>query len=96
MSLKEEDCSDNLDGVTEKQLNVLQEWEAKFKVKYSIVGTVGFLCFTLLPSLIRQRDASSLMICKRIGPQPFSFLCLIDSRWGGMHLQMAIKKFQAA
>ena len=40
MSLKEEDCSADLNGLNEKQLHTLHEWEEKFKAKYDIVGTV--------------------------------------------------------
>ena len=41
MSLKEEDCSADLSGLSEKQLHTLHEWEEKFKTKYSIVGKVS-------------------------------------------------------
>ena len=41
MSLKQEDCSADLDGLSEKQLLTLHEWEEKFKTKYNIVGTVS-------------------------------------------------------
>lgn len=40
MSLKAEDCTDNLEGVTEKQMGTLKEWEDKFRVKYPVVGEV--------------------------------------------------------
>ena len=40
MSLEEKDCTDDLSGLTEKQLGTLQEWEDKFKTKYEIVGRV--------------------------------------------------------
>lgn len=45
MSLKEEDCTDDLTGVSQKQLGVLQEWEDKFKTKYEVVGNVRPPCF---------------------------------------------------
>ena len=41
MSLKEEDCTANLEGVTEKQMGTLKEWEDKFHTKYPVVGEVG-------------------------------------------------------
>ena len=41
MSLKAEDCTSNLEGVTEKQLGTLKEWEDKFLTKYPVVGEVG-------------------------------------------------------
>ena len=41
MSLKEEDCSADLDGLSEKQLHTLHEWEEKFQTKYDIVGSVS-------------------------------------------------------
>ena len=41
MSLKEEDCTDDLQGVSDKQMGVLQDWEEKFKIKYEVVGKVS-------------------------------------------------------
>lgn len=40
MSLKEEDLTDNLADVTEKQMHTLEDWETKFRAKYPIVGKV--------------------------------------------------------
>ena len=40
MSLVAEDCNDKLDDLSKHQLEVLQDWEAKFKEKYEIVGQV--------------------------------------------------------
>lgn len=45
MSLKDEDCSNDLAGLTDKQMNTLQEWEDKFKTKYEIVGKACFFLF---------------------------------------------------
>ena len=42
MSLKAEDCTAELDGLTEKQLETLGDWETKFRGKYPIVGQVPF------------------------------------------------------
>ena len=45
MSLADEDCNDKLDDLSKRQLEVLQEWEAKFQEKYKVVGKVPpFLC----------------------------------------------------
>lgn len=38
MSKNEEDISGNLDGLTEKELGVLDDWETKFRAKYPVVG----------------------------------------------------------
>lgn len=38
MSLKEEDCTGDLDGLDEKQLKVLDDWQKKFDEKYPVVG----------------------------------------------------------
>ena len=38
MSLKAEDCTADLEGVTPKQLDTLGEWVAKFEKKYRVVG----------------------------------------------------------
>lgn len=40
MSKNEEDVSPSLDGLSEKEMGVLNDWEKKFEAKYSIVGTV--------------------------------------------------------
>ncbi|KAL6544251.1 Bifunctional protein GlmU [Orobanche gracilis] len=40
MSKKEIDVVSNLDGLTEKEIAVLADWENKFKAKYPIVGKV--------------------------------------------------------
>lgn len=49
MSLAEEDCNDKLDDLTKRQIDVLQEWEAKFQEKYKVVGQVSscIRCFIL-------------------------------------------------
>ena len=45
MSLSDEDCNDKLDDLSKRQLEVLQEWEAKFQEKYKVVGKVAaFSC----------------------------------------------------
>ncbi|KMZ73396.1 putative steroid-binding protein 3 [Zostera marina] len=38
MSKNEEDISDDLSGLTEKEIGVLEDWEKKFQVKYPVVG----------------------------------------------------------
>ncbi|KDP33496.1 hypothetical protein JCGZ_07067 [Jatropha curcas] len=40
MSKNDEDISPSLDGLTEKEIGVLNDWEKKFEVKYPIVGRV--------------------------------------------------------
>lgn len=40
MSKNEEDVTDDLDGLSEKELGVLADWEKKFEGKYPIVGRV--------------------------------------------------------
>lgn len=41
MSLKVEDCTGNLDGLTQDQLNTLEGWEKRYKEKYPVVGTLS-------------------------------------------------------
>ncbi|XP_071723942.1 probable steroid-binding protein 3 [Rutidosis leptorrhynchoides] len=38
MSKNDEDISPNLDGLTEKEITVLNDWEKKFEAKYPVVG----------------------------------------------------------
>uniref|UniRef100_A0A0C9S953 TSA: Wollemia nobilis Ref_Wollemi_Transcript_1997_664 transcribed RNA sequence n=1 Tax=Wollemia nobilis TaxID=56998 RepID=A0A0C9S953_9CONI len=40
MSKNEEDISASLDGLTDKEIGVLEDWEKKFEAKYSVVGRV--------------------------------------------------------
>ncbi|CAA2985500.1 probable steroid-binding protein 3 [Olea europaea var. sylvestris] len=40
MSKNEEDVIASLDGLTDKEMGVLNDWEKKFEAKYPIVGTV--------------------------------------------------------
>lgn len=40
MSTEEEDCNGNLEGLGFTELDVLRDWEAKFNVKYGIVGKI--------------------------------------------------------
>ncbi|KAJ9167635.1 hypothetical protein P3X46_019252 [Hevea brasiliensis] len=40
MSKEDEDVSPSLDGLTEKEMGVLNDWEKKFEAKYPIVGRV--------------------------------------------------------
>ncbi|MQM14315.1 hypothetical protein Taro_047244 [Colocasia esculenta] len=40
MSKSEEDVTGDLDGLTEKELGVLDDWEKKFQAKYPVVGRV--------------------------------------------------------
>ncbi|GER45118.1 membrane-associated progesterone binding protein 2 [Striga asiatica] len=42
MSKDESDVVPNLDGLTEKEIGVLDDWEKKFQAKYPIVGTVTY------------------------------------------------------
>lgn len=41
MSTKSEDVSADLDGLTEKEIQVLDDWDKKFKAKYPVVGHVA-------------------------------------------------------
>ncbi|XP_020570941.1 probable steroid-binding protein 3 [Phalaenopsis equestris] len=38
MSKNEEDVSGNLDGLSVKEMGVLEDWEKKFQAKYPVVG----------------------------------------------------------
>ncbi|CAL5358811.1 hypothetical protein ACSBR2_036734 [Camellia fascicularis] len=40
MSKNEEDVCASLDGLSEKEIGVLNDWEKKFEAKYPIVGRV--------------------------------------------------------
>jgi membrane-associated progesterone receptor component len=40
MSKNEEDVVASVDGLTEKEIGVLNDWEKKFEAKYPIVGRV--------------------------------------------------------
>ncbi|KAL4340530.1 hypothetical protein GQ457_08G004340 [Hibiscus cannabinus] len=42
MSKNEEDVCANLDGLSEKEMGVLNDWVKKFEAKYPIVGRVHF------------------------------------------------------
>lgn len=41
MSKDESEVVPNLDGLTEKEIGVLADWEKKFQAKYPVVGTVA-------------------------------------------------------
>ncbi|CAH2061144.1 unnamed protein product [Thlaspi arvense] len=40
MSKSEEDVSPSLEGLTEKEITTLNDWEKKFEAKYPVVGRV--------------------------------------------------------
>ncbi|KAK9100106.1 hypothetical protein Scep_023536 [Stephania cephalantha] len=40
MSKNEEDICASIDGLTDKELGVLADWETKFEAKYPVVGRV--------------------------------------------------------
>ncbi|XP_058113997.1 probable steroid-binding protein 3 [Magnolia sinica] len=40
MSKNEEDVCASLDGLTEKEMGVLNDWEKKFEAKYPVIGRV--------------------------------------------------------
>jgi len=40
MSTEEADCNGNLEGLGFTELDVLRDWEAKFHIKYPIVGSI--------------------------------------------------------
>ncbi|KAK4277262.1 hypothetical protein QN277_015280 [Acacia crassicarpa] len=42
MSKNDEDVSPSLDGLSEKEIGVLNDWEKKFEAKYPVVGRVSF------------------------------------------------------
>ncbi|XP_072972681.1 probable steroid-binding protein 3 [Typha angustifolia] len=41
MSKSEEDVNGNLDGLSEKEMGVLEDWEKKFQAKYPVVGRLA-------------------------------------------------------
>lgn len=41
MSKNDEDVIGSLDGLTEKEIGILDDWEKKFEAKYPIVGTLA-------------------------------------------------------
>ncbi|XP_010929184.1 probable steroid-binding protein 3 [Elaeis guineensis] len=41
MSKNEEDVCGNLDGLSDKEIGVLQDWEKKFQAKYPVVGRLA-------------------------------------------------------
>jgi membrane-associated progesterone receptor component len=41
MSKNDEDVSPSLDGLSEKEIGVLDDWEKKFEAKYPVVGRVA-------------------------------------------------------
>ncbi|KAL8238926.1 hypothetical protein R6Q59_015493 [Mikania micrantha] len=41
MSKNDEDVVGSLDGLTEKEIGVLDDWEKKFEAKYPIVGSLA-------------------------------------------------------
>ncbi|VFQ68773.1 unnamed protein product [Cuscuta campestris] len=40
MSKEEQEVSPSLDGLSEKEIGVLSDWEKKFEAKYPVVGNV--------------------------------------------------------
>ncbi|KAE8678677.1 putative steroid-binding protein 3 [Hibiscus syriacus] len=40
MSKNEEDVCANLDGLSEKEMGVLDDWVKKFEAKYQVIGRV--------------------------------------------------------
>ncbi|KAK9808787.1 hypothetical protein WJX72_003685 [[Myrmecia] bisecta] len=40
MSTSEADCTDKLDDLTKRELDILADWEKKFEEKYTVVGKV--------------------------------------------------------
>ena len=40
MSTNAEDCTGDLTGLTDAQLNTLEDWKKKFAAKYPVVGTI--------------------------------------------------------
>ena len=52
MSLREEDCTDDLEGLTKREQETLRDWEERLLGKYSIVGQASAcLCCRLLVSM---------------------------------------------
>lgn len=41
MSKNEEDVSPSLDGLSDKEIGVLNDWEKKFEAKYPVIGRVA-------------------------------------------------------
>lgn len=46
MTLDVKDCTDKVDDLTPEQMKTLEDWEAKLKAKYPLVGKAS--CFALL------------------------------------------------
>lgn len=42
MSKNDEDVLPSLDGLSEKEIGVLNDWEKKFEAKYPVVGRVAY------------------------------------------------------
>eukprot|EP01026_Neomeris_dumetosa_P029781 TRINITY_DN24030_c0_g2_i3.p2 TRINITY_DN24030_c0_g2~~TRINITY_DN24030_c0_g2_i3.p2 ORF type:complete len:144 (-),score=27.48 TRINITY_DN24030_c0_g2_i3:328-759(-) len=57
MSLEEKDVVGDLEGLTEKQLKILQEWIDKFEKKYKVVGKLVDSLYLSLEQL-KQYDGS--------------------------------------
>lgn len=55
MTVDEADCTDNLQDLSEKQLQTLHDWEVKLQDKYAVVGKVRLVgLITLHPSFYCQ------------------------------------------
>lgn len=48
MSLSAEDCTGEIDDLTEKELATLEQWDSKFAAKYKVVGQVSNRMIMLL------------------------------------------------
>lgn len=64
MSLEDKECNDDLEGLTAKEIETLQQWEEKFCNKYPIVGTVIHPMELTLEELSKYdgRDSSKPML----------------------------------
>lgn len=53
MKVEADECNDNLEDLTEKDLKVLDDWIKKFQGKYSVVGKVKVtMCMAVIHMLI--------------------------------------------
>ncbi len=61
MSMDSKDCTDKVDDLTPEQLKTLEDWEAKLKAKYPVVGKVRThdLAFGLAIDKVRHGDLQS-------------------------------------
>lgn len=72
MSLKEEDCCGELADLTPRQLEVLDEWVAKFRDKYHVVGKVSLKCHFEILAAFRGTKSQSCFRLRKCGSPTFN------------------------